>query len=497
MLIDIFSVGEKMSNGNVVNTTIQDLYEIAETYNNSKQEAPLVIGHVNETTAPALGWAKSLKVKGNTLLADVETNDLFDKKVLKEKQYKNISIRLSKDKRLKHIALLGASIPADSNISSIDFSDNDNENDIIYDFAAPTIIDIKGIIGYDVTADDIQKQIKNKDNILIRLNSPGGYLADGIAIYNMLLSKEPKIMIYGNTSSAATVISQAAGTGKLGIANNVNFLIHQPRVGLMGYYLNNELNDMTHNLDIDRKNILSVYKNRIKDDGKFEVIEKEIDNEKVFSAEQAKKIGLVDFIFDPAKEDLDFSLSGINDIMFNFTHRVEKKENDNLETKEIEMTEPNVIDYDSKINELQSKYENLIKAVDAKDAQIIALQTQTKLLKEKELKTTVKNDLQKIANLVHIDSDNATILNETLNTLIDKDIEIYNSVINVISNIKPKAPQGEFVPENIEALKAERNVNNEVELIEAYAEKNNKTFVEVVDMIADGRITIETLKGVK
>ena len=33
------------------------------------------------------------------------------------------------------------------------------DEDIILDFAAPTIIDIVGIIGYDVTSENIKKQI--------------------------------------------------------------------------------------------------------------------------------------------------------------------------------------------------------------------------------------------------------------------------------------------------------------------------------------------------
>lgn len=507
MLIDIFSVGEKQSNGIVVNTTIDDLNNIAETYNNNKQKAPLVIGHVNESTAPALGWVKSLKVKDNILFADVETNELFDKKVLKEKQYKNISIRLSKENKLKHIALLGASIPADPNISSIDFSENNNDEDIILDFAAPTIIDIVGIIGYDVTSQSIKKQIKDKDNLLIRLYSPGGYVSEGMAIYNLLLSKEPKIMIYGDTSSAATIIAQAAGKGKLGIANNVNFLIHQPRVGLMGYYLNNELNDISHNLLTDKNNILSVYANRVQEVDKMEKIKLDIDNEKVYSSAEAKKLGLVDFIFDPAKEDLDFSLNNINNILFNSIHRIETenitetieaKEVEIINNKELEMDNVNNnVDYSPQIIDLQGKLDNVLNELNLKNAQIVALENQTKLLKEKETINTVKTDIKKLSNSIHIDSENVEKLNNALISLINVDSKVYNDIVDIINDIKPKAPQGEFKPENLDSMINEPNPTSEVDLVENYAKANNMTFNQVIDMIADNKLTIENLKGVK
>ena len=48
-------------------------------------------------------------------------------------------------------------------------------------------INITGVVGIDTTYEDIARQLENsKSDIEILINSPGGYVYDGIAIYNSI-----------------------------------------------------------------------------------------------------------------------------------------------------------------------------------------------------------------------------------------------------------------------------------------------------------------------
>ena len=488
MLIDIFSIGEKTSNGIPLNYDVQDLNDIAEIYNNSNQQAPLVFTHDGTEAA---GWCKKLYVRGEMLQADVTNlSEDFIKNVIKERKYANISIRLSKDKKLKHIALLGADIPADSNLTTLDFSENNNDEDIIYDFATPTIIDITGIIGYHITSENIKKQIQNKNNILIRLYSPGGSVSEAKAIYNMLLPKEPKVMIYGDTASAGTIIAMAAGKGKLGIANNSNFLIHESRYGLMGYYKANELNDLESDLKIENDNILNIYKQR-NESLDMDKISEQLSNEKSFSAVEAKKIGLIDFIFDPAKEDLDFSLNIANDMLYNFDFKVEKNELTINDNKEIEME--NVIDNTNLINDFKLQIDAMKSEIENKNTVINEIQVKLAETKENELKALVKSELHNLKDVIHINSEIVENLNNVLLNVAKNSITDFNELMSVFVAIKPKAPTNEFKPD-MQKVGEMINVVSEGDILDVkltdYATKNNITYNKAFDLYVENKIEL-------
>lgn len=113
------------------------------------------------------------------------------------------------------------------------FAVNHNEN------KAVTEMTIYGIIGESYWSDkytsaiDVDNALKeaNGNNIVIRLNSPGGSAFDGIAIYNRLVSYKKehnaKITIYvdGWACSAASVIAMAADELIMGLGSM--FMIHE------------------------------------------------------------------------------------------------------------------------------------------------------------------------------------------------------------------------------------------------------------------------------
>ena len=99
-------------------------------------------------------------------------------------------------------------------------------------------INITGVIGIDTTYEDIVKQLDNcKSNVNISINSPGGYVYDGIAIYNAIktYNKGTKtIKVSGLSASIASYIMLAGDS--LELENNSVIMIHNPSVAVIGDY---------------------------------------------------------------------------------------------------------------------------------------------------------------------------------------------------------------------------------------------------------------------
>lgn len=105
---------------------------------------------------------------------------------------------------------------------------------------------IYGVIGESywseryTSAIDVDNALKeaNGNNLVIRLNSPGGSAFDGIAIYNRLMSYKKdtgakiKIHVDGWACSAASVLAMAADELFMGLG--AMFMIHEASSGVWG-----------------------------------------------------------------------------------------------------------------------------------------------------------------------------------------------------------------------------------------------------------------------
>ena len=127
---EIFSVGTW--NGDKYEQS--DLEEIAHNFERlrSQHKPPLKLGH-NEKQAitdgqPALGWVSALRVAGGKLIAKFEDMPQVVLDAIKAKRYRRVSaefylgVALGKEKLgtvLKAVALLGADIPAVSNLADL------------------------------------------------------------------------------------------------------------------------------------------------------------------------------------------------------------------------------------------------------------------------------------------------------------------------------------------------------------------------------------------
>lgn len=152
-----------------------------------------------------------------------------------------------------------------------------------------------GVSSKQVVDEINQAKAENADEIVLHINSPGGSVFEGFAIYNTIRSSGIKVTakIEGLCASIATLIALAADTVEMGQYSQ--FMIHNPFMGVEG-----DADKMRQSAEMLAKienQLIDAYKRKTKKD------EQEIRDlmkaETWFTAEQAKEHGFVDVISEP------------------------------------------------------------------------------------------------------------------------------------------------------------------------------------------------------
>jgi ATP-dependent Clp endopeptidase proteolytic subunit ClpP len=128
--------------------------------------------------------------------------------------------------------------------------------------------------------------------INLRINSPGGSVFDGIAIYNFLRGQDVTVQIDGLAASISSIIALAGKTVR--IAGNGFFMIHNPWGGAIGEA--DEMRQTADLLDKIRDSLVGTYAAKTGKD--YDTIKKWMDSETWFSAAEAKDAGFVDEVTD-------------------------------------------------------------------------------------------------------------------------------------------------------------------------------------------------------
>ena len=131
-----------------------------------------------------------------------------------------------------------------------------------------------------------------KKDIKLYINSPGGLVTSGLAIYDTMQYIKPDIstICMGQAASAAALLLAAGTPGKRLSLPNANILIHQPMGGARG---------QATDVGIQARQILKI-KDRLNDifvkhtGQSKEKIERDTDRDFYMTAEEAKKYGLID-----------------------------------------------------------------------------------------------------------------------------------------------------------------------------------------------------------
>ena len=134
-------------------------------------------------------------------------------------------------------------------------------------------------------------------DIMLYINSPGGSVYDGLAIYDTMqhLKCDVATVGVGMQASMGAFLLSSGAKGKRSILPHSTVMIHQPSAGTRG-----KVSDM----EIDLKEGLRLKKllNEImaKNTGQtVAIIEKDADRDNWMTAEEAKKYGIVDNIIKP------------------------------------------------------------------------------------------------------------------------------------------------------------------------------------------------------
>jgi ATP-dependent Clp protease protease subunit len=145
----------------------------------------------------------------------------------------------------------------------------------------------------------LQKENKHQD-INLYINSPGGHVTSGLAIYDTMQFVQCDVATYciGQAASMGAVLLAAGTKGKRFALPHSRIMIHQPWGGARG---------TAADIEIHAEEILKLRStlNRIlaRHCGKEEAeVAKDTDRDKFMSASQAREYGLVDEVVETLKE---------------------------------------------------------------------------------------------------------------------------------------------------------------------------------------------------
>jgi ATP-dependent Clp protease protease subunit len=133
-------------------------------------------------------------------------------------------------------------------------------------------------------------------DIFVYINSPGGVVSSGLAIYDTMQFIKPDVATtcVGMAASMGALLLCAGEPGKRAALANARVMIHQPWGGVQG---------QVSDIEIHAKELLSL-KKRLNDilvkhtKQPTEKIEKDTDRNFFMSAEEAKDYGIIDTVYE-------------------------------------------------------------------------------------------------------------------------------------------------------------------------------------------------------
>jgi len=138
--------------------------------------------------------------------------------------------------------------------------------------------------------------------VAMYINSPGGVVTAGMAIYDTMQFIKPKVstLCVGQAASMGSLLLAAGDPGMRFALPNSRIMVHQPSGGFQG-----QASDiLRHAEDIMKikKRLNDVY---VKHTGRdYDTIERTLDRDHFMSADEAKEFGLIDQVYTKRPEDM-------------------------------------------------------------------------------------------------------------------------------------------------------------------------------------------------
>ena len=138
-----------------------------------------------------------------------------------------------------------------------------------------------------------------KKEISFYINSPGGIVWSGLAMYDTMQYISSKIMTIciGQAASASSLLLTAGEKGMRFSLPNSRIMVHQPSGGYQGQVTDIEI--QTNEIIKTKKRLNQIYAKHTEKD--FKEVESIMERDKYFSPDEAIKFGLIDKVVENRK----------------------------------------------------------------------------------------------------------------------------------------------------------------------------------------------------
>ena len=139
----------------------------------------------------------------------------------------------------------------------------------------------------------LESENPDKD-IYLYLNSPGGSVTAGLAIYDTMQFIKPDVqtIVMGQACSMGSLLAQAGTKGKRMMLPNARHMIHQPSGGARG--MQSDIEISYKEITYLKKRLTDIYVKHNSKSKTYKQFEKAMDRDCFMSAEEAVEYGLAD-----------------------------------------------------------------------------------------------------------------------------------------------------------------------------------------------------------
>jgi len=147
-----------------------------------------------------------------------------------------------------------------------------------------------------------ESQAPNRD-ITIYVNSPGGLVTAGMAIYDTMqyISCDIKTVVMGQACSMGSLLAQAGTAGKRFMLPHARHMIHQPSGGARGQATDMQI-QVEEILKMKRE-LTRIYEAHNTQGKTFDQLSADMERDKFMSAQEALDYGLIDHVVTKRKTD--------------------------------------------------------------------------------------------------------------------------------------------------------------------------------------------------
>jgi len=139
-----------------------------------------------------------------------------------------------------------------------------------------------------------------KKEIFLYINSPGGYVTAGMAIYDTMRFIRPDVatLCMGQAASMGSLLLAAGAKGHRFALPNARIMVHQPSGGFQGAA--SDIQRHAQDIIKLKRRLNEIY---VELTGQsYETIETTLDRDHFMSAEEARSFGLIDKVYDKKRD---------------------------------------------------------------------------------------------------------------------------------------------------------------------------------------------------